>query len=317
MPAPSCSEDRFIELFETYGASQTALTLGTNERSVYDRRKNIQSRTGVTITAPLHQIPEDTQKSTPPKILYYDIETTPMRAWTFRLGDQHIQHTQIVDGDKIDIICITYCWDKGPAYALDWDYKKQDSSKMIEAFDGIVSQADIVIGQNSDSFDAKHINTQRLMHGLPPFPDWADLTDDTLKQMRRFFKFPSNKLDYISKTFGFGGKVKMEMQDWIDIVEQNENGLTSFNRMIRYGKKDVIDTRKVLHKIKPHIKPRLNMAAFYGDVRCTNCGSHDIKKSRVKLSGSVKKQHFYCNTHNGYAGKATVLLNGTLGKMLT
>ena len=84
-----------------------------------------------------------------------------------------------------NIICITYCWNDGkPGKALSWDYETQDSSLMIEEFDKIVKQADLVIGQNSDSFDIKHINTQRLMHGLTPMPEWATQTDDLLKQVR-------------------------------------------------------------------------------------------------------------------------------------
>ena len=251
----------------------------------------------------------------PPKILYYDIETTPMRAWTFHLGKQYINHSQIVDGDKVDIICITYCWENGPAKALDWGYEEQDSCPMIAAFDELIKQADITIGQNSDSFDVKHINTQRLLHNLPPFPDWADITDDTLKQMRRHFKFPTNRLDYISSILGFGGKVKMCMQDWIDIVEKNENGLKSFKRMIRYGKKDVIDTREVYKRIKPYIKPKLNMAAYYGDDRCTNCGSKDIIETDIRLTGSIRRQRFHCNAHGGYAGRATIKKNGSYGKL--
>lgn len=252
----------------------------------------------------------------PPRILYYDIETTPIRVWTFRIGEQHVNHKQIVNGDKIDIICITYCWDTGPAKSFDWGYEEQNSAQMIAEFDELVSDADITIGQNSDSFDVKHINTQRLLHNLPPFPDWADQTDDTLKQLRRFFKFPCNKLDYISSVLGYGGKVKMEMQDWIDIVEKNDNGLKSFNKMVRYGKKDVKDTRSVFHRIKPYIKPKMNMAAFYGGPRCTNCGSKDIEKRAIKLTGSVKRQYFHCNAHGGYAGRATILKNGSLGKMI-
>lgn len=248
-----------------------------------------------------------------PKILYYDIETTPMRVWTFRLGKQHVNHKQIVDGDKVDIICITYCWDKGPAMELNWNYNKQDSSKMIKAFDKIVKEADITIGQNSDNFDVKHINTQRLLHKLPPFPEWADCTDDTLKQLRRHFKFPSSSLDYISSVLGFGGKVKMCMQDWIDIVEKNKNGLKSFNKMIKYGKKDVVDTRKVFKVLKPYIKPKFNMATFTQTFCCTNCGSKDIRKKRISIAGKTRYQNFYCNSHRGHAGKAPIKKNGTVG----
>jgi len=250
-----------------------------------------------------------------PRTLFYDIETTPIRVWTFRLGDQYVNHTSIVEGDKVDIICITYCWDNGPAKSLDWDYEKQDSSEMIKEFDKIAAEADITIGQNSDSFDVKHINTQRLLHGLPPFPDWADCTDDTLKQLRKHFKFPTNKLDYISTVLGYGGKNDVGLQDWVNIVEKNKGGEKSFNKMIKYGKKDVLDTRAVFKKIKPYIKPKFNMATFNQDFCCTNCGSKNIVKNGTRISGKTRYQTFICQDHGGYAGKAPISKYGKIGSM--
>ena len=249
---------------------------------------------------------------TKPNILYFDIETTPMRVWTFRLGDQYIQHGQIVDGDNIDIICITYCWDTGPAYALQWD-SNQNSKKMIEAFDKIVKEADIVIGQNSDNFDVKHINTQRMLHGLPPFPQWADATDDTLKQLRKNFKFPSNKLDYISSVLGYGGKVKMELRDWIAIVQ--DKCPKALAKMVKYGKKDVLDTRKVFHRLKPYITPKLNMSAFNETLCCRNCGYDRLIKNGTRVIGQTRYQYFYCNKHGGHAGKAAISKTGKVGKL--
>lgn len=254
-----------------------------------------------------------TNKIRQPKILYFDIETSLMKFYGFRLGEQYVSHTQLVEGEKVDIICITYCWDKGPAMHLDYDYEEQDSSKMIQEFDKIVKEADIIIGQNSDSFDVKHINTQRMLHGLAPFPEWADCTDDTLKQVRRFFKLPCNKLDYMSALFGFGGKVKMAFQDWVNIKEKNKNGLKSFNKMIRYGKKDVIDTRKVFHKIRPYIKPKFNMATFLQDHVCVHCGSKDIHKNGTRIAGKTTYQRYHCKTHGGYAGKSP--LSPSTGKV--
>jgi DNA polymerase elongation subunit (family B) len=248
-----------------------------------------------------------------PRILFFDIETSPVRAWTFSLGKQHIGHSQIVEGDRIDIICITYCWETGPAYSIDWGFEEQDSSKVIMEFDKVVKEADIIIGQNSDSFDVKHINTQRMLHKLPPMPDWADCTDDTLKQMKRFFKFPTNRLDYVSELLGFGGKVNMCMQDWINIVEKRDE--RALDKMIRYGKKDVVDTRKIFNRIKPYIKPKFNMATFYQENVCVHCGSDRIKKNGTRISGKTKYQFFYCHSHNGYAGKAPMNKDGGYGKL--
>ncbi len=250
-----------------------------------------------------------------PKILFYDIETTPLLAYIWRLGEQVVRHHQLAEqGYRYGIICISYAWnDNKSPKVIHWDYDKQDSGRVIREFDKVIKQADIAIGKNSDRFDVKHINTQRLLNNLPPLPDWMDYTDDLEKQIRRHFIFPSYSLDYISKELGLGGKVKMEFQDWVDIVEKRSK--RSFLKMCRYNKKDVADTRALWNKIAAHVKPKLNQSTFYGDVRCTNCGSKNLTKSGLRCRGKIKYQTFFCKTHNGYAGRVTVRSDSKVKKL--
>ena len=252
-----------------------------------------------------------------PKILFYDIETTPLQAWVWRCGKQVVRHDQLVEGrSRYNIICITYCWnDGGPVKSLDWDYEKQDDRPMIEEFDEMIKESDLTIGKNSDRFDVKQINTRRLFGELPGMPDWSQRTDDLEKQMRKHFYLPSYSLDYLSNELGLGGKVKMKFQDWIDIVEKGENGEKAFNKMLKYGKKDTRDTRTIWYHCEKHFTPKLNQAAYYGDHCCATCGSTEIHKNGTRLSGQVKYQRFYCNDHGGYAGKCPILKSGKLGKM--
>ena len=51
MPAPICSDEEFIRLFEAMGATALANHLGTSERGVYKRRRNLEKGRSV-ITAP-------------------------------------------------------------------------------------------------------------------------------------------------------------------------------------------------------------------------------------------------------------------------
>lgn len=242
----------------------------------------------------------------PGRFLIYDIETAPLQAWIWRPGEQVVRHNQLVKGfDKYDIITISYKWyGEKEIYCLDWGYEKQDSSEMIIAFDKLVKEADVVIGKNSDKFDAKHINTQRMLHNLPPIPQWASICDDLEKQLRKYFAFPSQSLDYVSKLLGFGGKDKMEMDDWIKIVKKDEQGgEAAFQKMIKYNKKDVADTEAVLMRVLPYIQLRFNAAG--GPLQCVTCGSLDVVEGRVIKKGAVKYQEFECLAHKGYAGKAT------------
>ena len=252
-----------------------------------------------------------------PKILFYDIETTPLKAWIWRCGKQAVRHGQLVDGhDQYNIICITYCWnDDRPAKALHWDYDEQDSSEMVEKFDQIIRTADVTIGKNSDRFDVKHINTRRMLSGLPGLPEWSMYTDDLEKQMRKHFYLPSYSLDYFSELLGFGGKIKMEFSDWIHIVEQTRGeGKKRFKKMIEYGKKDVEDTRAIWNHCEKHFTPKYNHAAGGGDV-CKHCGSSEIHKNGTRRSGSSIYQSFFCMEHGGYAGRAVIKKNGQFGKI--
>ena len=254
------------------------------------------------------------------KILFYDIETPPLKAWVWRPGDQYVNHSMLCKGSNIyNIICISYCWNDGkPAKTLKWDYKTQNCKKMIREFDKIIKQADRTIGKNSDRFDVKHINTQRLLHNLPAMPEWMATTDDLEKQMRRHFALPSQGLDYISEMLGYGGKTKMCMQDWIDIMEQNKNGRKSFKKMCDYCAKDVEDTRAIWNLVAAHIQPRHNFNAGLplGTRVCKACGSDNIKRNGTFTGGMTKYQRFHCLDHKGYAGKAAINPNtGKLGRI--
>lgn len=241
-----------------------------------------------------------------PKILFYDIETSPLKAYVWGLGKQVVRHGQLdKDYSRWGIICVTYCWNDGkPAQSIDWGYEEQDTDRVVKEFDAVIAMADHVIGKNSDRFDNKMINAARMFADLPGIPEWTKYTDDLERQMRRYFRLPSQSLDYISNQLGLGGKIKMEFQDWIDIVEKNENGLKSFNKMIKYGKKDVVDTRTLWDRLSTHFECRLNQATFNElEFACVKCGSTNIGQNGTKASGGTLWQSYICRTCGSYAGR--------------
>lgn len=50
--APKCSEAEFISLFKSMGATALAQHLGTRERNIYSRRRDIESKQGIVLSAP-------------------------------------------------------------------------------------------------------------------------------------------------------------------------------------------------------------------------------------------------------------------------
>jgi len=241
-----------------------------------------------------------------PRILFYDIETLPLKAYVWGLGKQVVRHQQLVkDYSRYKIMTIQYCWnDKKKATVLKFDFKTQCQKKMLMEFMKVVNEADIVIGKNNKRFDDKHINAQMMFHGLPILKKLVGTTDDLESQMRRHFYLPSHSLDYISNELGLGGKLKMDLDDWISILERDPiKGQKAFDRMCKYGGKDVEDTRELYYRLMPYCTPKFNKSVFNGCISCTTCGSTAIIKNGTRISGGTKYQMYACTEHKGYAGK--------------
>lgn len=226
-----------------------------------------------------------------PRVLLFDIETRYIcfRGWS--TGKQYVDQKQIIVGQDQDIICLAYKWLGDPKiHSLDWGLNKQDSSKMIEEFSKVVEQADIVLGYNSDRFDIRHINTQRLLSGKPPI-DWPT-SDDVFKQIKRLFYLPSYRLDYISKLLTGSGKASVEFNDWIEIVEKKSR--KALDKMIKYNKRDVLKLEEVYNLIKSFLKPKLHVGLFNNQHKfsCPRCGDprSQSKGARTTLAGKYQRR---------------------------
>lgn len=256
-----------------------------------------------------------------PKILFFDLETRPLQAWIWGPGEQYVGHKNLVkDHDQFGIICIGYAWnDNKPAQCIDWGYGEQSTAKVVEEFDKIAATADLIVGKNSAKFDVKMLNACRMLAGLPGLPTWASSHDDLEQQMRKYFRLPSQSLDYISKQLGIGGKHKMEMQDWIDIVEENENGLKSLKKMVNYCKKDITDTRTLWQTLSQHFDSKFNNARFQGlGMACkhADCGSANIRNNGTRMAQGTKYQNYICSDCGRYAGKAAISMKtGKVGSI--
>jgi hypothetical protein len=235
-----------------------------------------------------------------PKILFWDIETKPIKTWCWRLGKQYVSHDMIVKGEHFDIISIAYKWaGEKKVHALDWGLKTQNSSKMVDKFTKVIEEADVIIAQNGDKFDMKQFNTQRLMHKQDPIA-WPT-TEDTLKQLRRHFAFPSNSLDYVTKILFNEGKDKMQFSDWVDIVDKKCP--KALAKMIKYNKKDVLLLERTFNRISKYVVLKANLHN-YGEVNCPHCG-HDksISKGRIYMASTVYQKRKCVKCSKVYKGR--------------
>jgi DNA polymerase elongation subunit (family B) len=240
------------------------------------------------------------------KRLFFDIETSYNVVSSWNIGhDVHISHDNIIK--ERAIICICYKWEhEKRIYSLQWN--KGDDKKLLIDFMAIMSQANEVVGQNSDDFDIKWIRTRCIYHGISMFPDYQSV--DTLKLSRGGFRFNSNKLDYVGKFLGFGGKKETGgFQLWKDIVERNSS--SAMSKMIKYCKGDVVLLQKIFIKLKPYIKSKSHVGVIQNKVKttCPECGSnHTVGRGWLVMASGLQKQRRQCQDCGKYFALAKSIL---------
>lgn len=236
-----------------------------------------------------------------PKILLWDIESSFNVLYTFGLyGNDYIQPENIIQ--ERSIFCISYQWygqKKIHTISILDDKKRfkkdmHDDYYVVSEFKKIMDKADAHCGHNSDKFDMKMLNARIIVNKLDPLPKIISL--DTLKMAKKYFKFNSNKLDYLAKFLGHKGKLENPKGLWHDCMKGDVKAL---KHMAKYNRQDISALRFVFDKLIPFVKNYpLNMGMFLKGARCVNptCGSVDIEWRGWNYTRVNKYRRFVCRT---------------------
>jgi len=210
------------------------------------------------------------------KVLIFDIETSPIIAYTWGIWGQNIPTDNIIK----DWLILTWAakWlfeDKVySAKITPKEIKADDDSRVVKALWAMIEEADIIIAHNAAKFDVKRMNTRFLKHrlGLPsPYQ-----VIDTLKHARKKFNITSNRLDYIAKDFlGIDGKMETPKGLWKRCIEGSAEALTM---MDEYCIKDVYVLEDVYMHLRPYIQPHPNIGLLEDSSKpqCPCCGSEEL-----------------------------------------
>lgn len=228
------------------------------------------------------------------KRLFFDIETSYYLVPTFQFWKVNINPDNILREKKI--ICIAYKWQyEDKVHVLKWD-ENQDDTKLIKDFIQVIKDADELIAHNGDKFDIKELRTRAILTGNLMFPIYRTL--DTLKKSRQYFRFPSNKLDYLGKVLNVGRKLDHEgMKLWIDICEHKNKA--SLKKMVEYCVQDVAVLEDVYFAMSPYIYHNTNMAVLKGGEKwhCPECASQNVQLSHTDATAmGYIKRHMKCNS---------------------
>src|SRR4051812_45525532 len=102
------------------------------------------------------------------RVLYYDIETSPIVAHTWSLRDLNVGISQIVEDPRVIGFGTMWAGDRSAKFYSEFHQSRQE---MLERLHAAFDEADIVVGYNSQGFDTPWVNGELAREGyLPPSP---------------------------------------------------------------------------------------------------------------------------------------------------
>lgn len=230
-----------------------------------------------------------------PKILFLDIETSPLVAYVWGLFDQSVAINQI----KEDWFVLS--WAAKWAHADKIFYRDQRAARalandkdILTGIHALLDEADIVVTQNGSNFDIKRLNARFIIHGLEPPSSFKHV--DTLKIARKHFGFTSNKLEFLSdKVNKVYKKSRHErfhgFELWRECLAGNQ---AAWREMEEYNKRDILALEELYYRLIPWAKaPNFSLYRDDGKDECT-CGSTTFRKKGFALTETGRFQRYKC-----------------------
>jgi len=226
-----------------------------------------------------------------PKILFFDIETTPLEAICWGTRKQFISMNQIQK--DWTILSWSAKW-RGKKTIMYEDTRKRTDKRndklLLPALSRLLDEADIVVAQNGKRFDERKVNSRLIFHHMEEPSDFQSV--DTLQIAKSRFGFTFNSLKYLAHYLGVGEKFTDRpigyngMDLWSKCLEGDPR---AFKIMEKYNKIDTIVLEKVWERLAPwargtnYINPNLYITNFDEDGKPKNymcqCGSTAFSKN--------------------------------------
>lgn len=222
------------------------------------------------------------------RIVFYDIETAPNISYTWGTFKQFVAPNQIKEPQRV--VCFAtkeYGKDK-----IQFASEVNGHEAMIRKLHKILEDADAICGYNHVNFDNKMMNAEYLKYGLAPLPPAKQL--DLYKVVRRNFRLPSSKLEYVAKAFGIGQKVKHAGFDlWVRCMAGEKQ---AWREMREYNEMDVELLEALYVKLLPWIGNHPSLSLDTEALVCTNCSSSKLQRRGYQTTKVGRFGRFQCQS---------------------
>ncbi len=226
-----------------------------------------------------------------PKVLIWDIETSHNVVCAFQLRSENGIPYQGILKER-NIFTVAWKWrGEKKVHSTAVNPKTPDNDKeVVRTILDLFSKADAVVAHYGDGFDMKYVATRALYHGFKPPPPVTQI--DTWKIARSKFLFNSNRLDYLGKFLGLGGKIQTDHSLWMGCMKGD---IKSIRKMRRYNEQDVNLLGKVFERIAPYVASKINASVAQEVSCCPNCQSKNLQARGYARTRLRLLQRFHCN----------------------
>jgi DNA polymerase III epsilon subunit-like protein len=170
------------------------------------------------------------------------------------------------------------------------DNNTSKHSLMIRRIHTLLGEADAVAHYNGSKFDIPTLNKEFVQLGLPPAKPFKQI--DLYQVVKKHFRLPSNKLEYVAKLLGLKGKVKHTGHElWVKCMAGDA---AAWRTMQRYNKQDVVLLEQVYNKLLPWLQGA-NFSTLTNEQRCPTCGTHNFTERGYYYTEARKYTLYNCN----------------------
>lgn len=251
-----------------------------------------------------------------PKILFLDIETTPLEGYAWDIWDVNIALNQI----KAEWSILSYAAKFKGSSEINYGSTafrrdKRNDKALLIGLHTLLNEADIVVAQNGKKFDIKKINARMIMQGMKPYSPVKVV--DTLLVAKSVAAFTSNKLEWLSK---YLTKTKKEQHKefpgfalWLECLKGNQK---AFRELKKYNIADVVALEELYEQLLPWISGHPNIGVYTGERVCTNCGSHNIQRRGVAITVAGTYHRTQCQECGKWSREKQLLMKADKRKAL-
>lgn len=226
------------------------------------------------------------------KILALDIETQYMVGGFWGIWNQNIAINQLMETGSTISWAARWLGPNGKAKGSMMFRSHYDDDFLDEMWT-LLDEADVVLTYNGRRFDLPTLNREFVKAGMPPPSPYKHL--DLLETVKKVFKLPSNKLQFVAEDLQIGSKLAHEGWDlWRKCREGDE---AAWRKMERYNKQDVSLLIKLYNRIKPWISNHPNAGLYQEGNACTcsTCGSKNVQQRGYYHTQAAVFKRWVCN----------------------